>query len=158
MAVVDKKTGHETFISATFDANTGVGQTSVDITLPALPSGATAGSKFRLYFGADGGVLYLAANDIDPSSVYNQKTQPTSGAVAQAAPPSGVPVHYSFVFGKEGVACPELNKMKAYLTPAVPSDSDPLVQRRKVGWKADFKPVITNELFLARAESAASNN
>jgi N4-gp56 family major capsid protein len=158
LAVVDKKTGHETFISATFNAATDVGETSVDITIPALPAGATAGSLFRLYFGTNGGTLYLAANDIAASSTYNQKTVPTSGAVAQAAPPSGIPVHISFVLGKEGVACVELNKIKSYLTPAVASDSDPLVQRRKVGWKCDFKAVITNELFLSRIEHACTNN
>lgn len=158
LAVVDKKTKHETFITAIIDVTTGGGQTSVDITVPALPSGATAGSKYRLYFGLDGGVLYKAADDIDPSSVYNHGTLPTSGAVAQASPPANVPVHLSFVMGKEAVACPELNKIKAYLTPAGPSDSDPLVQRRKVGWKCDFKPVITNELFLARLEHACTNN
>ncbi len=158
VAVVDKKTGHETYISALFNAATGAGESSVDITIPALPAGATAGSKMRLYFGSNGGTLYLAANDIDPSSTYNQGTVPTSGAVAQAAPPSGVPVHIAFIFGKEGVACVELNKVKSYLTPAVPSDSDPLVQRRKVGWKCDFKTVITNDSFLARLEHACTNN
>lgn len=160
LAVVDKNTGHETYITATFNAATANmgADTSVDITVPALPAGATAGSKFRLYFGTNGGTLYLAANDIAASSTYNQGTVPTSGAVAQVAPPSGLPVHLSFVFGKEGVACVELNKMAAYLTPAVSSDSDPLVQRRKCGWKTDFKTVITNDYFLARLEHVTTNN
>lgn len=158
LAVVDKNTGHETFISATFNAATGVGETSVDITIPALPAGATAGSKFRLYFGSNGGTLYLAENDIDPSSTHNQGTVPTSGDVAQAAPPSGIPVHYTFILAKQGVVCVELNKMKAYLTPAQSSDSDPLVQRRKAGWKCDFKTVIANENFLARLEHATTHN
>lgn len=158
LAVVDKKTKHETFITAIINVTTGGAQTSVDVTVPALPAGATAGSLYRLYFGLDGGVLYKAADDIAPSSVYNQGVLPTSGAVAQASPPSGIPVHISFVLGKEAIACPELNKLKAYLTPAVPSDSDPLVQRRKVGWKTDYKPVITNEDFLARLEHACTNN
>lgn len=157
LAVVDKNTGHETFITAVFNAATAGGKSSVDITVPALPSGATAGSKMRLYFGENSGVLYLAANDIDPSSTYNQKTVPTSGDVAQAAPPSGVRVHHAFIMGKQAISCVELNKVKAYLTPNVPSDSDPLVQRRKVGWKCDFKAVITNENFLARLEHYTTN-
>jgi N4-gp56 family major capsid protein len=157
LAVVDKATGHETFITAVFNAATGAGQSSVDITVPALPSGASAGSKYNLYFGSNGGTLYLAASDISASSTYNHGSLPTSGAVAQAAPASGFFVHHAFVMGKEASSCVELNKIKAYLTPAVPSDSDPLVQRRKVGWKADFKAVINNDNFLARIEHATTN-
>jgi N4-gp56 family major capsid protein len=157
VAVVDKMTGHETYLSATFNAATGMSATSVDITIPALPAGATSGSKMRLYFGSNGGTLYLAANDIDPSSTYNQKTVPTSGSVAQAAPPATYAIHLTFVFGKEAMACIELNKMKATLTPNVASDSDPLAQRRKAGWKADFKAVICNEDFMARIEHTATN-
>lgn len=157
VAVVDKLTGHETHITATFNAATGVGQSSVDITLPALPADATAGSLMRLYFGTNGGTLYLAANDLTPGGTRNQGVVPTSGDVAQAAPASGFKTHFAFLLGKEGVACVELNKIKSYLTPAQPSDSDPLVQRRKVGWKADFKAVITNEKFVARIEHATTN-
>lgn len=157
LAVVDANTGHETFITATFNAATGMGQSSVDITVPALPAGATAGSTFRLYFGSNGGTLYLAASGIAASSTYNQKTLPTSGNVAQAAPPSGVPVYVTFVMGKESVACVELNKIQSYLTPNQPSDSDPLLQRRKVGWKCDFKSVICNDSFLARIEHYTTN-
>lgn len=156
VAVVDKNTGQETFISAVFNAATTTG-TSVDITIPALPATATAGSLMRLYFGSNGGTLYLAANGISPSSTKNQGTVPTSGDVAQAAPPAALRVFHAFVLGMQGLACIELNKIKAYLTPAVPSDSDPLVQRRKVGWKADFKAMITNDNFLARIEHVTTN-
>jgi N4-gp56 family major capsid protein len=160
LAVVDASTGHETYISAKFNAATANmgADTSVDITVPALPAGATAGSLFRLYFGVNNGVLYKAADDIAASSTYNQKVLPTSGSSAQVNPPSGIPVHLSFVFGKEGVACVELNKMAGFLTKAESTDSDPLVQRRKAGWKCDFKTVITNDLFLARGEHACTNN
>lgn len=158
LVVVDAKTGHETFIGAVIGATTGASEESIDITVPALPAGATAGSKYRLYSGADGGTLYLHASDINPSSTYNVPAIATSGDVAPVTPPSGVPVHTTFVVGKEAIACIELNKVKSYLTEAKPSDSDPLVQRRKVGWKCDFKAVITNEDFLARAETYATNN
>lgn len=157
LAVVDANTGHETFISATFNAVTGAGQSSVDITIPALPANSTAGSVYRLYFGGNGGTLFKAADGIAASSTFNQKVLPTSGSVAQAAPPSGVRVHHAFILGKEAISCIELNKVQSFLTPAVPSDSDPLVQRRKVGWKADFKAVITNDNFLARIEHYTTN-
>lgn len=157
LAIVDKNTGHETHVSAKADVSTAGGQTSVDITIPALPADATAGSTFNLYFGADNGTLYLAASGIAASSTYNQKTLPSSGAVAQATPCATYKVHHAFVLGKEAVGCVELNKIKAYLTPAAPSDSDPLVQRRKVGWKADFKAVVQNDAFMARIEHITSN-
>lgn len=157
VAVVDKATKHETYLTATFNAATDPGETSVDITLPALPAGATPGSLMRIYFGTNGGTLYLAQDDLAPSAVINQGVVPTSGPVAQAAPPATYRVHHAFIMGKQAVACVELNKVKAYLTPAVPSDSDPLVQRRKVGWKCDFKAAITNEDYIARIEHVTTN-
>ena len=156
VSVADAKTGHETFISAQFAGTTGGGQSSLDVTLPALPSGAPAGSTYRVYAGLNGGTRYLAATGLAAGSVFNLKAIPVAGKVAQVAPPAAVGVHTSFVFGKEAIACIELNKVKSYLTEAKPSDSDPLVQRRKTGWKCDFKAVITNDDFLARGETAAT--
>lgn len=157
VSVVDAKTGFETFVSAVFTGTTGVAATSLDVTIPALPSGASAGSTFNMYFGAHSGVLYLAQQGLAASTVANQGTVPVSGPVAPATPNTGFKTHFSVIFGKEALACVELNKIHAYLTPAVPSDSDPLVQRRKVGWKTDFKAVITNDSFMARIEHAAIN-
>lgn len=157
LAVVDANTGHETFITAVFSGTTSSSHSSLDVTVPALPAGATAGSVFRVYAGAHSGVLYKQADGIAASATYNLKTIPVSGSAAQAAPPASIAVHLTFVFGNEGVACVELNKMQAYLTPAAASDSDPLAQRRKAGWKCDFKTVITNDKFLARLEHACTN-
>lgn len=155
LSVVNPNSGHEDFMSAVTNAATTTG-TSVDITVPALPSGAIASSTYNLYFGSNGGTLYLAQQGLAASSTANQGTVPTSGAVAQAAPPSSVRVHHAFILGKEGLQCVELNKIKTMLTPAVPSDSDPLMQRRKVGWKTDFKAVVSNDNFIARLEHYTS--
>lgn len=157
VSVVDAKTGFETFVSAVFTGTTGAAATSLDVTIPALPSGASAGSTFNLYFGSHNGVLYLAQQGLAASSTANQGTVPVSGSVAPAAPNTGFKTHFSMIFGKEALSVVELNKIHAYLTPAVPSDSDPLVQRRKVGWKCDFKAVITNDSFMARIEHACIN-
>lgn len=157
LAVVNPNTGHEEFMTAQFTATTGMAQSSIDITVPALPAGAVAGSTFRLYAGSVSGTLYLKASSIAASSAYNIGTIPTSGNLAQAAAPSGVRVHFAFIMGKEAVSCVELNKIQSYLTPSAPSDSDPLVQRRKVGWKCDFKAVICNQDFLARLEHYTTN-
>lgn len=157
VSVVDYQTGFEKFVTAIFSATTSGSGTAIDVTIPALPSGATALSTFNLYFGAHNGTLYLAASGIPASSLYTQGTVPVSGQVAPAAPASGFKTHFTAIFGKEALTCVELNKIHAYLTPALPSDSDPLVQRRKVGWKCDFKAVITNDNFMARIEHATKN-
>ena len=162
VAVVDKATGHETWISAEFNATTngaGVGSDSIDVTIPALPANATANSLFRVYAGtASGGSLFVFSNDQAASSLEVVTSIPTSGDVAQATPPaSPLTVYHAWIFGRQGVICANLNQIRAYLTPAVPSDSDPLVQRRKVGWKTDFKTVISNDNFLARLEHTTTN-
>lgn len=157
LTVADANTGMETFVSAVFSGTTGASHSSLDITVPALPSGAPAGSTYNLYFGSHGGTLYLAQTGLAASTTANQKTVPTSGQVAPASPASGFKTHFAVVLGKEALACIELNKIKAYLTPATASDSDPLVQRRKVGWKADFKAMICNDNFMARIECATKN-
>lgn len=157
VTVVDAKTGYEVYASAAFNAATGAGQSSVAITLASLPSDVPAGSTMNLYFGTNGGTLYLAQTGLAAGAVVNQGTLPTSGQVAPATPASGFKTHFAVVMGQEALSCVELNKIKAYLTPATPSDSDPLVQRRKVGWKADFKAVICNDDFICRIEHATSN-
>lgn len=157
LAVVNPNTGHEEFMTAQFTATTGSSHSSLDITVPALPTGAIAGSTFRLYAGSVSGTLYLKSSGIAASASVNVGTIPTSGTLAQAAAPSGVRVHFAFILGKEAITCVELNTIKSYLTPAVASDSDPLVQRRKVGWKCDFKAVICNQAFMARLEHYTTN-
>lgn len=157
LTVVDPRTGFEIGVAALVSTATGSGDTSLDFTPPALPSWAPAGSTYNLYFGAHNGTLYLAQTGLAASVLVNQGTVPTSGAVAPASPASGFKTHFTMIFGKEALTCVELNKIQSYLTPAVPSDSDPLVQRRKVGWKCDFKAVITNDNFMARIESASIN-
>lgn len=157
LTVVDAKTGFETFVSAVFSGTTGASHSSLQLSTPSLPSGASAGSTYNFYFGSHGGTLYLAQSGLAASGSYNQGVVPTSGNVAPAQPNSGFNTHFTTIFGKEALSCVELNKIHAYLTPAVPSDSDPLVQRRKVGWKCDFKAVITNDNFMARIEHATIN-
>lgn len=157
LTLVDSLTGFEFGIGAINAVATGSGKTSIDITPAALPSWANAGSTYNLYAGAHDGTLYLAQSGLAASVLVNQGTLPSSGQVAPAAPATGFNTHFTMIFGKEALSCVELNKIHAFLTPAVPSDSDPLVQRRKVGWKCDFKAVITNNNFMARIEHATIN-
>jgi hypothetical protein len=46
--------------------------------------------------------------------------------------------------------------LQSTLTAPVATDSDPLIQRRKAGWKVMFKAVINNQNFFARCESESA--
>ena len=150
VTAVDNTTGFEVKCSAKIDQSTGAADESIDVTLPA-----TTGYTYNVYAGADGGVMYLYSSQNAPSAVVNVASIPTSGNVAPAHPASGVVVHYSWVLGKEAFAVPELMSLETFLTPDQASDSDPLKQRRKAGWKCMFKPVICNESYIERIESAS---
>lgn len=156
LTIVDANTGFEVMCFATAATGTS-SDTSLDITVPALPAGITAGSTYNVYAGAHSGTLFQVSTGVAASTTFNVGSIPTSGPVCPAVGASGFKVHFSMIFGKEALSCVELNKIHAYLTPAIPSDSDPLVQRRKVGWKCDFKAVITNDNFMARIEHATVN-
>lgn len=158
VSIIDAKTGFETHMGAKLDVTTGASDEVIAVTLPALPATASAGSTFNIYVGADSGTRYLYGSGYAASAVVNVLSLPTSGRVAPAAAPSSIPVHSGVVLGKQGIACVELNKIKSYLTKPEATDSDPLVQRRKAGWKCDFKPVITNEDFVSRFETCTTNN
>lgn len=75
----------------------------------------------------------------------------TGGSVADVYP--------VIVFGQDAFACVPL-KGKTSVTPMVvkakPSDSDPLAQRSKAGWKAMFAAVILNDAWMVRIEVAAT--
>lgn len=147
---VSNATGFEVECTAKVDLSTAMAGTALDITMPA-----TTGYTYNVYAGADGGILYLFSSQNAPAAVVKVTSIPTSGNVAPAQPASGVVVHYAWVMGKEAFAVPELMSLQTYLTPDAASDSDPLAQRRKAGWKVMFKPVICNEYFIERIECAS---
>ncbi len=148
---VSNATGFEVACSAKIDVTTGASDEAFSVVLPAA-----TGYTFNIYCGADAGVLYLSSSQNAPGSTVIVGSIPTSGAVAPAQPASGVTVHYAWILGKEAFAVPELMSLETTLTPDVASDSDPLKQRRKAGWKVMFKPVICNESFLTRIECASA--
>ena len=81
---------------------------------------------------------------------------PTTGTASPVDPAASVTVHVSWIFGKEAFGCVELDKLQAFLTPNVASESDPLNQRRKAGWKTMFKCVIQNDDFIRQIESSSA--
>jgi len=81
-----------------------------------------------------------------------------TGAIAPPDTSTAGNVHTTYVFGKESFGVVDLSGMKTYMTPPTASDSDPLVQRRKIGWKQMFKAVIKNTDFFRRLESLSAFN
>jgi N4-gp56 family major capsid protein len=69
---------------------------------------------------------------------------------------AGTPnVHTSLVFGRNAYAVSDLQNLQTYVE-APGTTSDPLHQRRTVGWKVAFKAVILNNNFLLRLETASA--
>ena len=95
---------------------------------------------------------------IPANTAFSVLAPPTSGTsiAGSSIPATGEIVHSSWVFGKEAFAVVDLQKLQSFLTPNQASDSDPLVQRRKAGWKLMFKAVICNNDFMARIESESA--
>jgi N4-gp56 family major capsid protein len=150
VTAVDDALGFEVASTQVQTQATGGGDESVNVTMPA-----TSGYTYNVYAGSSSTVLKLFSSENDPADVVNVDAIPTSGDAPPAYPATGVEVHSSWILGKEAFAVPELMSLQTYLTKRESTDSDPLAQRRKAGWKVMFKAVICNEDFLARIESAS---
>lgn len=147
VTAVDNQLGFEVATTQEQSQATAVGQTSINITMPA-----TTGHTYNVYFGDSTGDLYLSSSQNAPAAVVNVGSVPTSGDAPPAWPAATRVVHFMWVMGMEAFAVPELMSLQTFLTPAQASDSDPLLQRRKASWKVMFKPVICNEDFIERIE------
>lgn len=127
---------------------------------------ADTGYKYKIFIGLAGGaagdIMYqgvdaTAGTDfINPSTAFSVLAPPTSGASFADVPATGKEVHFSWVFGKEAYSVIDLQKLQTFVTPNQASDSDPLAQRRKAGWKFMFKAVICNNDFMDRIESLSA--
>jgi hypothetical protein len=83
---------------------------------------------------------------------------PGTGAVAPATPPAAVNVHTTFLLGKGAFGVVTLGGLETTMTEKKATDSDPLAQRTKVGWKQPLKGVVLNPAFFKRMESASAFN
>jgi N4-gp56 family major capsid protein len=147
VVAVDNATGFEVASTQIITQATGAADESVTITMPA-----TTGRKYNVYFGASNVTLKLSSSLNAPGAVVTVTAVPSSGAVPPAYPNTSIVAHMVWILGEEAFAVPELMSLQTFMTPAGASDSDPLAQRRKAGWKVMFKPVICNEDFLERIE------
>jgi N4-gp56 family major capsid protein len=121
---------------------------------------STSGYFYDIYVGSSTGDsnLFLAAQGLTPSSVTNIDAVPTSGQTAPTTPGSSVTVHPIYMVGAEAlnwVKASPLTQMGLVTQPS-PSDSDPLVQRRKVGSKWYAKAGIRRTFAILVVELASN--
>jgi N4-gp56 family major capsid protein len=68
---------------------------------------------------------------------------------------STVTVHLSYMVGRNAYAVTNLQHLKSYME-GPGGVSDPLHQKRTIGWKVSFKAARLNENFMVRIESASA--
>lgn len=64
-------------------------------------------------------------------------------------------VHTSYLIGRNAYAVTDLQNLTTYVK-GDGGNSDPLEQRKTIGWKAAFKAVILNNSFMVRIESGSN--
>lgn len=139
---------------------------SVQVTI-----GATAPNGTYLIYTTDaGGSVPTLQTSVVKSGVgavtkIVSKASPTAGsgvyvaggAPAPAAPPATGTVHVGYIFGQGSFAVPAIgSRSEATITPPSATDSDPLKQRRKAGFKFMTKTVVLNSDFFRRFESMSA--
>jgi N4-gp56 family major capsid protein len=172
---LDPDTGFETVISAALSASNAAAFT-VDVTIAAvavsgiynvyvgLENAVVAtlqeqGSHITgaIGFNGDGNVRsYIKAGT--PNDAHTMVAQGT-GPVAPPVPPAAGNVHISYAFGRQALGATKIGpKMQATLTSPLKTDSDPLGQRRKAGYKNMLKYLILNSKFYQRHETLSAFN
>ena len=82
----------------------------------------------------------------------NQNEKPKKAVAPPDCPATGT-VHTGYVFGQGFYGATRLSRLETTLTADRPEKSDPLNQRRQVGWKQFFKSMVLNPDFGFRFES-----
>lgn len=146
-------TGFEELISqdksVTISGGNGAGK--ITATMPS-----NSGYVYNVYVGASSTTKRKVAS-LQPAggTVVITALNP-DGELAPVAPANGITVHNVYIVGKGAYGITDLANVQRYTTPAEATDSDPLAQRRKTGWKAFFKAIILNQDFIAKIECASS--
>lgn len=125
----------------------------------AFTTPATLGYVYNIYAGSATGDanLYLVAENVKPSTVYNLDALVGSGLNPPQTPAAGVRVHVLYFFGAECLDHVALDgaSMEGTITPKGTSDTDPLGQRRHVGTKYYDKNAVREPVALVRVELAS---
>lgn len=147
--------GFEENISIEHSTATGAGSSSLSFTMPS-----TAGYVYNIYLGSSSGDsnLKLAASNVAASSVNNitavsssTTTAPANlRAVADGSDPSAL--HPVFIVAEAAVSWVGFYKPRFLMSGTGATNTDPLAQRRTVGFKFFGKAVIKDQTRLLRLE------
>lgn len=158
ITAVDNEAGFETEISNAISGTSTTINQHIPLTMPS-----TTGFTYNVYVSAASGdntdaTMFLATSGLAPSAVYNVLGFVTTGTNPPASPPTGVTVHTSYALAQEAYGMVKLSgdNLRTFITPNVPSDSDPALQRRKLSLKGSFKAVVLNGNYFERIESASA--
>jgi len=150
---VNVLTGFEELISqdksVTISTSSGAGK--ITATMPS-----NTGYLYDVYVGASASTKRKVASLQEPDANVVITALNPDGDLAPVAPTTDVTVHNVFIIGKGAYGITDLAKVERYTTPAGASDSDPLAQRRKTGWKAFFKTILLNQDFITKIECASA--
>lgn len=161
-------TGFEEAVSAVTSV-TNAGTFSVAVTIAS----ADASGTYNIYVGLESGAVATLQTQVvhvqgsadvrtffksGVPSAANRFVAQATGPVAPPAAPA-VNVHTSYIFAKGSFGVTKIGpRYEGTLTPAVASDSDPLKQRRKMGFKNFFKCIVQNTDFYRRLETTSAFN
>lgn len=156
--------GFETAISDVITPGAFAAGDVVALTIPSV-SGFV---RYNVYAGPVGGTLRkintsaLVAGDYAITSTgattvagHTALQYSTSGNVAPVTPQDGVKIHRTYILGRESFGNIELSGVEVLMTPRVPSDSDPALQRRKVSYKFMNKSVVKQSSYYRVIEHAS---
>lgn len=164
---IDPQTGFETQISAE-SAVTNAATFAAQVQI----NGAAPTGTYKVYATMENGAIGTSTmqvrvkhittnNDIvllvkgGAPTAGNAFVVTASGPVAPPTPPATINIHISYVLGRGYLGATTLDALKTYIVPASASESDPLAQRTKAGWKQMFKALVLNPDFGTRVESAS---
>lgn len=121
---------------------------------------ATAGYVYDVYFGSSTGDsnLKLHSSNNAASAVATVTAVPSSTTTAPAnVNPTGTPtIHPVYIFAKDACKWVGLQDLKVLLSKPGATTSDPLDQRRTLGYKFLGKAVILDQTRLLRVEVAST--
>ena len=140
--------GFEQVIFANGTQDTGLSDTSIDITMPS-----DANYDYDLYIGTSALNMKLHSYRNTYSSVVNVKTVPTTTALAPTIPANYVYVHTTYIFGKGSYGVANLMNLSFHMTPSGSTVGNVLELARYFGWKVMFKAAVLNSAFYTKIEA-----
>lgn len=168
VALADPTTGLDTRQIATATVTNASAYTVAYTITATAPEG-----RYNVYVSTEGGTVPLyqttvtkpvgaqyvgvVAKAVTSAAAATSVGFSSTGAPAGADPPATGNVHVGYIFGKSAFAVPALGaRVETTITPATATDSDPLKQRRKCGFKFMTKTCILNTDFFRRFEASSA--